>query len=92
MSSTEPLSPRLQQAFAQLITERIGLTLRKNDQASFQEFISSRLQAIEFKVPEEYYLLLNENTEQSDQEWELLISTVTNIESFFFRPIVVRLR
>ena len=85
MSSTEPLSPRLQQAFAQLIADRIGLTLRKNDQASFQNFIFSRLEAIEFKVPEEYYLLLNENTEQSNQEWTLLISTITNIESFFFR-------
>ena len=85
MSSTEPLSPRLQQAFAQLIADRIGLTLRKNDQASFQDFIFSRLKEIEFNVPEEYYLLLNENTERSNQEWELLISTVTNIESFFFR-------
>ena len=85
MSSTESLSPRIAQAFNQLIAERIGLTFRKNDQVSFQEFIFNRLKALDFETPEEYYLLLNTKTDESHQEWETLISKITNTESFFFR-------
>lgn len=85
MSSIEPLSPRILQAFTQLIAERIGLTFRKNDQAALQSFILDRLQALRFTVPEEYYLLLNAKTDAGHQEWEFLISEITNTESFFFR-------
>ncbi|NEQ55718.1 MAG: protein-glutamate O-methyltransferase CheR [Leptolyngbya sp. SIO3F4] len=85
MSSTQLLRPRLKQAFADLIADRIGLTLRKNDQTNFQDFISNRLSVIGFDVPEKYYLLLNENTARSYHEWELLILAITNTESFFFR-------
>jgi hypothetical protein len=69
VSSTKPLSPRTQQAFAQLITERIGVTFRKNDYAGFQDFIFSRIKILKLRVPEEYYLLLNANTDKSHQEW-----------------------
>ncbi len=85
MSSIKPLSPRIKQAFTQLIAERIGVTLRKNDYASFQDFILNRIKALKLNLPEEYYLLLHANTCQSHQEWELLVSDVTNTESFFFR-------
>ncbi|MEM9486654.1 MAG: CheR family methyltransferase, partial [Cyanobacteria bacterium P01_F01_bin.116] len=85
MSSTEPFSPRITQAFTQLIAERIGLTFRKNDQAAFQKFILSRLQPLGFSVPEEYYLLLHDKTDAGHQEWETLITEITNTESFFFR-------
>lgn len=85
MSPTEPLSPRLKQVLLRLITERIGVVLRKNDQINFQNFILSRVHAMGFTGPEEYYLLLNASTDKGHQEWELLISKITNTESFFFR-------
>lgn len=85
MSSTKSLSPRFKQAFTQLIADRIGITLRKSDYTGFQEFIFSRIQAVKLNLPEEYYLLLHENTPQSQGEWELLITKITNTESFFFR-------
>ncbi|MEM7065496.1 MAG: protein-glutamate O-methyltransferase CheR [Cyanobacteria bacterium P01_B01_bin.77] len=79
------LSPQITQAFAELITDRIGVILRKNDYISIQEFISNRIKATGFKQPEDYYQLLRRNTTQSHQEWKLLISKITNTESFFFR-------
>lgn len=85
MSSIQILRPRLQQAFADLIADRIGLTLRKSDQTSFQDFISNRLSAIGLDAPEKYYMLLKQNIARSHYEWELLILAITNTESFFFR-------
>lgn len=85
MSSTQSLTVQLKQAFAQLIADRIGVTLRKNDQASFEEFIFRRLKAIKIEQPEDYYWLLQADREQSAQEWKLLILEITNTESFFFR-------
>lgn len=85
MSPTQRLSPRLQQTFARLIANRLGLTLRKSDQADLQVFIFNRLREMGLDAPEKYYLLLNENTARSHQEWLQLISVVTNTESFFFR-------
>lgn len=85
MSSPKTLSPQITQAFAELITDRIGIILRKNDYVSIQEFILSRLKATEFKQPTDYYQLLHKKTDQSHQEWKLLISKTTNNESFFFR-------
>ncbi|MEM6253190.1 MAG: protein-glutamate O-methyltransferase CheR [Cyanobacteria bacterium P01_D01_bin.156] len=81
----QPLSLRLQQAFADLITDRIGLVLRKSDQITFQEFLFDRLRTIGLDGPEAYYLLLNDNTDRCHREWELLILAITNTESFFFR-------
>lgn len=85
MSPPKILSPQITQAFAELITDRIGVILRKNDYVSIQDFIFSRIKATDFKRPEDYYQLLHRNTAQSHQEWKLLISTTTNTESFFFR-------
>ncbi|MEM6795971.1 MAG: chemotaxis protein CheR, partial [Acidobacteriota bacterium] len=85
MAPTQRLSPQLQQTFARLIANRLGLTLRKSDQAELQVFIFNRLGIMGLDAPEKYYLLLNENTARSHQEWLQLISVVTNTESFFFR-------
>lgn len=85
MSSSQVLSQRLQQAFRQLITDRIGITLRNNDQAGLDKFILERIKAVGLSLPEEYFLLMNENTAQSHEEWERLIAQITNTESFFFR-------
>ncbi|MEA5467069.1 CheR family methyltransferase [Leptothoe sp. PORK10 BA2] len=68
-----------------LIADRIGITLRKNDYANFQELVVRRIEATQLDAPEQYYLLLSTNTPKSHQEWEILISEITNTESFFFR-------
>lgn len=85
MFQTELIDPWLKQAFNRLIAERTGLKLRENDQEVFEAVIFSRVQKLRFSFPENYYQLLESDKEESHNEWENLISEITNSESFFFR-------
>ena len=85
MSSREPLSPELTQAFIQLIAKRTGITIRENDQKIFKEVISRRAKLIGLISLEDYHQLLETGTYQSHQEWKSLSVEITNTESFFFR-------
>ena len=85
MSQPEALTPWLKQALIQLIADRTGFKIRDNDQAAFAGIITKRTQRLGLIFPENYYQLLEEKTNQSNQEWKQLIPEITNTESFFFR-------
>ncbi|NEZ57966.1 CheR family methyltransferase [Adonisia turfae] len=85
MSSIEPLSPELTQAFIQLIVKRTGIIIRENDQAVFKETITRRAKIIGSDSITAYYRLLATETYKSQQEWGSLTTAITNTESFFFR-------
>jgi len=44
-----------------------------------------RTKALKLDLPENYYQLLNASTPASYQEWQNLVTLITNIESYFFR-------
>lgn len=68
-----------------LLTDHTGLKIRDNDQASFSEIIAKRTQATQLDLPENYYELLASETDKSSEEWKILISELTNPETYFFR-------
>lgn len=85
MSETDFLDPFLKQAFVRLIGDRTGLKIRDNDQTAFQEIILKRARNAGITSPENYYQFLEVRTGKSLEEWKMLVSEITNIESFFFR-------
>ncbi len=85
VSRVEPLSPGLKQAFAQLIAARTGIKIRENDQETFERLVAGRRQAVGLPFSENYYELLEADSESSREEWKDFIAEITNSESFFFR-------
>ena len=85
MLKTDSLDPLLKQAFIRLVGDQTGLKIRENDQTIFREIILKRIQIIGISLPENYYQFLEVNTAESREEWKILTSEITNIESFFFR-------
>lgn len=85
MSSPELLRSWLRQAFIRLVADQTGLKIRDNDQESFGEIIIKRTQGAGLLFPENYYELLDSETDKSRKEWTILISELTNSETFFFR-------
>ena len=85
MSQTDVLTAQLKKALIQLIAIRTGLKIRAHDQEMLQEVICKRTKQTKSSFPEDYYRLLKAETEDSRKEWKILISQLTNTESFFFR-------
>ncbi|MGF1524118.1 MAG: CheR family methyltransferase [Leptolyngbyaceae cyanobacterium] len=85
MSQINVLPPHLKQAFIQLIATRTGLKIRTHDQEILQEAVFRRIQKNKVSFLEEYYHFLKAETAESHEEWRILISQLTNTESFFFR-------
>jgi chemotaxis protein methyltransferase CheR len=81
----QSLTEGLRQAFIRLITKHTGLEIRERDKATLTDKIFLRMKALKLDLPESYYQLLNLSTPESHQEWQSLIITLTNIESYFFR-------
>ncbi|MGF1536192.1 MAG: CheR family methyltransferase [Elainellaceae cyanobacterium] len=79
------LNSWLKQLFVQLVVERTGIKVRENDQEVFERIIATRLQSLGLSFPEEYYQLLEAQTQASEAEWKSFIAEITNSESFFFR-------
>lgn len=85
MTDTEFLTIELRQAFIRLITKYTGLEIRDRDQAALSEKIFLRMKALILDSPITYYHLLASLTADSQEEWQELIVSLTNIESYFFR-------
>lgn len=85
MSKKESLSVELRQAFIRLIANYTGLVIRERDQVALSEKIFLRMKALQIYSPKTYYQLLQNNTKNSRQEWQQLVSILTNLESYFFR-------
>jgi len=85
MSKQIPLSSELKESFNRLIANQTGLAIRQQDQTLFSQKILSRMKALKLSSPDNYYQLLASTTTASDQEWQILITLLTNNESYFFR-------
>ncbi|MGB7088177.1 MAG: CheR family methyltransferase, partial [Phormidesmis sp.] len=83
--SVPMLDPWLIEAFSQLIADRTGLSIKRQDLAAFCQQIIARTAALNQLLPATYYQLLAEHTPESQQEWCYLSELLTNHESFFFR-------
>ncbi|MBE9141382.1 chemotaxis protein CheR [Nodosilinea sp. LEGE 07088] len=79
------LNDWLKSAFIKLIAEETGLEIKKHDQASLDEKFFSRMKAKKISFPDDYYQVLASKTIESRQEWQDLVLSLTNSESFFFR-------
>ncbi len=85
MPKTISLSVELRDAFKRAIVQHTGLVIREQDQDAFIKKLSIRMEALKLPCPQDYYLLLESNTKDSDREWQNLVSLITNNESYFFR-------
>lgn len=85
MSKEILLNIWLKQSFIRLIADQTGLEIRARDQSALITKIFLRMKALKLSSPQAYYQLLESNTIKSCQEWQNLVSLITNSESFFFR-------
>ncbi|NER80195.1 MAG: methyltransferase domain-containing protein [Leptolyngbya sp. SIO1D8] len=85
MSQTKDPNTELEKAFIQLVSDQTGLKLVKSDQENLKRFILRRSKYLGFSNLEIYYYLLRTRTDQSREEWESIVTEITNPESFFFR-------
>lgn len=75
----------LSQLFIQLIATHTGLQIRPQDQTALLQKILTRMKAIKLAVPEKYYQLLANNSQESQNEWRELVMLLTINESYFMR-------
>ncbi|MEI6427134.1 MAG: CheR family methyltransferase [Pseudanabaena sp. ELA607] len=67
------------------ITERLGIYVRPQDDATFCKKIHIRVQFLKISTYESYCDFLNCGTEQSESEWRELIRQITIAETYFMR-------
>ncbi len=85
MSKNISVTVALKESFQRLIAQRTGLVIRGSDQDSFTKKLSMRMDALKLLCPQDYYLLLESKTQESEEEWQNLVALLTNNESYFFR-------
>lgn len=85
MSKQKYLNSNQISFFCKLLKEHTGLVVREQDLELFSNKIYQRLEILKLKHPEDYYHVLNAETFDSTQEWNRLITLLTNNESYFFR-------
>lgn len=78
------LNSELSQSFTELIAENVGLATQSLDRRAINEKLFLRINALGL-APDSYYRLLKAATPESHQEWQQLISLLTNNETYFFR-------
>ena len=87
--------------FIQLISATTGLHIREEDKKALNKKLLQRIKLLRLSSPEDYYLLLETNTQKRDsiaqtpykseeswvaqQEWKELVCLLTTGESYFFR-------
>lgn len=71
--------------FYRLLIEHTGLVIREQDRESFGEKICQRIATLKLNSPEDYYQFLDMESFDSRQEWDRLVTLLTNNESYFFR-------
>jgi chemotaxis protein methyltransferase CheR len=73
------------QLFVQLIAQDTGLHIRTQDRGALSQKIAIRMNTIKLSIPEQYYQILQADTEQSQREWRELMVLLTTTESYFLR-------
>lgn len=79
------MNDALRQGFIQLISQRTGLCIRRQEQEALDKKIEMRIKVLKLSCAEEYLRLLSVQTEQSDREWKKLLLVLTTCETYFFR-------
>ncbi|MBL1209222.1 CheR family methyltransferase [Geminocystis sp. GBBB08] len=74
-----------QEKFLNLVRQKIGISVRKNDLDNFNKNLLTRMNSNKIYSSSKYYDLLTENSLKSHEEWEKLVVLLTNLESYFFR-------
>jgi chemotaxis protein methyltransferase CheR len=82
---TDAFNGSLIQSFTRLIAEQTGLDIKAHEQTTLSAKIALRIKALRLTTPQDYYLLLANKSIESWQEWQILVSLITNSESYFFR-------
>lgn len=75
----------LAEQLIQLINQKTGLAIRDKDRERLCENIIDRTRCLRMPSVDDYYRLLTNRSDRSDQEWETLIDILTTGESYFFR-------
>ncbi len=82
----------LLQNLIELIARHTGLHIREQDKQALCNKVNARIQALTLSTPEQYYQLLDTNTNNGspietpgDREWKALTLLLTTGESYFFR-------
>ena len=83
--NTFAMNPAQLQGFERLTAARTGLHIRDKDKAVFQRLLLSQIKELKLRTPDEYYHLLQSDTEQGKLQWRQLVAHLTNGESYFFR-------
>ncbi len=71
--------------FVKLISDRIGLCIRKEDIEAFRRTLLSCMKGSGFGEPGDFLNFLASDTEGGNKQWKALIIAVTTGESYFFR-------
>ncbi|NEP43199.1 MAG: tetratricopeptide repeat protein [Okeania sp. SIO2H7] len=75
----------LLELFSKTIARETGLQIRPQDGENLSKKILERMKCLQMARSEEYYQLLNSQTEAGKAEWEKLIVNLTTTETYFFR-------
>lgn len=81
----EVIDSELIQQFVRLIAQKTGLRIREQAQDDLKSTILDRSKKRKLPSPIAYYQLLASPMRNSKEEWQNLIPSLTNLESYFFR-------
>jgi chemotaxis protein methyltransferase CheR len=71
--------------FEDLIRARSGINMREQEAPLLDKTLAARMQAHRFSTPQSYLDWLDEESAQTQSEWNHLFVLLTNQESYFFR-------
>lgn len=81
----EPIEDNLLERFKKLVSDHIGLSIRKEDSETFRKALTIQMKGLNIVEPERYLSFLESDDGASKQEWKALIISLTTGESYFFR-------
>ncbi|MBE9093479.1 CheR family methyltransferase [Tychonema sp. LEGE 07203] len=73
------------QLFIQLIATHTGLEIRPQDRSALAQKLLTRMKAVKIALPEKYYQMLANPSQESQTEWRQLALRLTTNESYFMR-------
>ncbi len=75
----------LLELFTKTIAAETGLQIRAQDLGNLSQKILARIKILKIANLEQYYQLLNSQTQEAIEEWKKLIISLTTTETYFFR-------
>ena len=81
----DAVPPSVLEQFRTLFAQRTGIVLQGDDGARIKRFLHDRLKRLHLRQGDAYLRLLQENTPRAGNEWRIMVTELTVLESFFFR-------